>query len=260
MAKREIPEINAGSMADIAFLLLIFFLVTTTMDKDKAYVRDIPKKVEITVTEPVIVEERNICAIQANSKNQLMVRGELMENPDEISDRVVEFYSTNEIKNDVTNNFPMYSRINKTQIEENIRSAEAQAEEVENTPDASPDIIDFKWKQVDEWENKKAALLLYGKSELPEIHFQAHVRIEVQKETAYELFAKIHSECREAIYELRDKAAKDIFGESYGAITKRYDQNESDAQKQKESAEDKAKLDLLKILYPDRFIEVTPKK
>jgi len=44
MAKREIPEINAGSMADIAFLLLLFFLVTTTMDKDQAYIRSIPKK------------------------------------------------------------------------------------------------------------------------------------------------------------------------------------------------------------------------
>ena len=44
MARRDIPEINAGSMADIAFLLLIFFLVTTTMDKDQAYVRNIPKR------------------------------------------------------------------------------------------------------------------------------------------------------------------------------------------------------------------------
>ena len=79
MANREIPEINAGSMADIAFLLLIFFLVTTTMDKDTAYVRNIPKKVIVT-TPPVEVEKRNIMAIKANSQNQLMVREELMQN------------------------------------------------------------------------------------------------------------------------------------------------------------------------------------
>jgi biopolymer transport protein ExbD len=260
MAKRDIPEINAGSMADIAFLLLIFFLVTTTMDKDTAYIRSIPKKVEIEKKDNPPVEKRNICAIQANSRNQLMVRGELMTNPDEISERVVEFYTTNEKQNDVTNNFPMYSRIDLKTIEENIRTAEAAAEAVEETPGASADIIDFKWKQVDEWENKKKALKLYGKKELPEIHFQAHVRIEVQKATAYELFAKIQSEIEEAIFELRDGAAKDIFGESYGNIVKRYDANEGDKSKKAQAQEDKEKIDLLKILYPDRFIEVTPKK
>jgi len=258
MANRDIPEINAGSMADIAFLLLIFFLVTTTMDKDAAYVRNIPKKIEVVVTDPVVVEERNICAIQANNKNQLMVRGELMSNPDDISVRVVEFYQMNEAQNDPTNNFPMYSRITMEKIDENISIAEAAAEAVEETPDASQDIIDFKWKQVAEWEAKKSALNFYsnngsnGKNELPEIHFQAHIRIEVMQETAYELFAKIQSEIEEAIFELRDGAAEDVFNESYGTITARYAMNQE--------AVDKEKIDLLKILYPDRFIEVTPKR
>ncbi|TNE75593.1 MAG: biopolymer transporter ExbD [Bacteroidetes bacterium] len=259
MANRDIPEINAGSMADIAFLLLIFFLVTTTMDKDTAYVRSIPKKV-LVKTPPVDVEKRNICAILANSKNQLMVRGELMSNPDDISERVIEWYTTNEKQNDVTNNFPMYSRISMAEIEAQIASTTKDAEAMENTPNASADIIDFKWKQVQEWENKKKALKLYGRNELPEIQFQAHVRIEVQKATAYELFAKIQSELEEAIFTLRDKASLEIFGESYGVIKKRYDANEGDKTKQAQAREDKDKLDLLKILYPDRFIEVTPKK
>jgi biopolymer transport protein ExbD len=255
MAKREIPEINAGSMADIAFLLLIFFLVTTTMDKDQAYLRDIPKRIEVPIDVKVEVEKRNIFAIRANSNNDLMVRAELMQNPDDISDRVIEFYTKNEIKNDPTNDFPMYSRISMEEIEDNLRAAEAEAEAVENTPNAMQDIIDFKYRQVDEWANKRNALKLLGKPELPEIHFQAHIRIEVQQATEYKLFAKIQSELEEAIYELRDKAAQDIFGESYGVIKRRYD-----VDKKLDAKRDKEKLDLLSILYPTKFIEVTPKK
>ena len=64
MANRDIPEINAGSMADIAFLLLLFFLVTTTMDKDQAYVRNIPKKIEIPPEDLPDVQKRNICNLR----------------------------------------------------------------------------------------------------------------------------------------------------------------------------------------------------
>ena len=134
MAKRDIPEINAGSMADIAFLLLIFFLVTTTMDRDKAYIRDIPKNVEVVIP-PAPVPERDILAIKANSANQLMVRDELMENPDDISERILEFYRINsELSGDAMmaamgdpnhpgNNFPFYSRISKAGIESRIQAA-----------------------------------------------------------------------------------------------------------------------------------------
>ncbi len=252
MAKRDTPEVNAGSMADIAFLLLIFFLVTTTMDKDQAYIRNIPKIIEKKKENPDPVEKRDIFAIQANSQNQLMVRGELMRDPDDISERIIEFYRENEQVNDVTNDFPMYSRITMPEIESLLDQSITAAEEVEATPGALADIIDFKWRQVAEWEKKKRALEILGTNKLAEISVQAHIRIEVQKGTEYELFAKIQSEVEQGLFELRDDAAMKIFKESYQSIKSRLAMDKG--------AEDREKIQLLKILYPDRIIEVTPKR
>ena len=59
--KRKIQEINAGSMADIAFLLLIFFLVATTMNVDTGLVRVLPPMPDPNVKqEDIKVKERNL--------------------------------------------------------------------------------------------------------------------------------------------------------------------------------------------------------
>ncbi|WP_026998645.1 ExbD/TolR family protein [Eisenibacter elegans] len=72
---RGIPEINAGSMADIAFLLLIFFLVTTTIATDKGVNIILPPKKEQDIP-PVKFNERNLFKVIVNTKNQLLVDGE----------------------------------------------------------------------------------------------------------------------------------------------------------------------------------------
>jgi hypothetical protein len=77
MAKRAAPEVNAGSMADIAFLLLIFFLVTTTIEKDSGINRKLPPMEE--TEEDVIIKQKNIFTVLLNGKDQLLVEDELME-------------------------------------------------------------------------------------------------------------------------------------------------------------------------------------
>lgn len=77
MAKRELQEINAGSMADIAFLLLIFFLVTTTMDTDTGIARKLPPMPENKdQLDNQKVKERNVFAVLINKDDQLLVEGE----------------------------------------------------------------------------------------------------------------------------------------------------------------------------------------
>lgn len=78
MAKRAAPEVNAGSMADIAFLLLIFFLVTTTIEKDKGILRSLPP-IDDTETEPPIIKQKNLFTILVHRENRLFVEEEDMD-------------------------------------------------------------------------------------------------------------------------------------------------------------------------------------
>ena len=75
---RNPPEVNASSMADIAFLLLIFFLVTTTIASDKGLPITLPPK-RTDETDQMRVNERNVHTILINSQDKLLVEGDPME-------------------------------------------------------------------------------------------------------------------------------------------------------------------------------------
>lgn len=76
MSRRQVSEINAGSMADIAFLLLIFFLVTTTLEVDSGISRKIPPK-QNKPTE-IVIKDKNILEIDINKNNELFVEGNVI--------------------------------------------------------------------------------------------------------------------------------------------------------------------------------------
>ncbi len=78
MAKRSAPEVNAGSMADIAFLLLIFFLVTTTIEVDSGIQSKLPPPLPEDV-EPPKIKQKNIFQVLVNQDNRLLVENEDMQ-------------------------------------------------------------------------------------------------------------------------------------------------------------------------------------
>ena len=105
MAKKSVKdrvsnEINAGSMADIAFLLLIFFLVTTTIDVDKGVLVKLPPWSD---EEPDITKlnKRNVFSVLVNAQNQLLVRGELT-NVADLKERTKEFIANPQKREDLS--------------------------------------------------------------------------------------------------------------------------------------------------------------
>lgn len=79
MARRAgAPEVNAGSMADIAFLLLIFFLVTTTIETDAGLDRMLPP-IEPPKDIDVVIKQKNIFQVNINKNGQLLADEELID-------------------------------------------------------------------------------------------------------------------------------------------------------------------------------------
>ena len=77
MPRRPGGTYSAASMADIAFLLLIFFLVATTMDVDSGLSRKLPAMPQTDITPPdQMIKERNVFVVLINANDQLMVEGQ----------------------------------------------------------------------------------------------------------------------------------------------------------------------------------------
>ena len=89
--KRKVPAMNATSSADIAFMLLIFFLITTSMDTDKGLARRLPPPVpKDQKKNDVDVNKRNLVVVLINSSNQILFNGEPTDIK-QLKDKVKEF-------------------------------------------------------------------------------------------------------------------------------------------------------------------------
>ncbi|MBQ5647729.1 MAG: biopolymer transporter ExbD [Alistipes sp.] len=90
-SKKNIPEINASSQADIAFTVLIFFLVVSTMDVDTGIVRVLPPMADPNMKqEDIKVKERNLLLVFVSGSGNLMAGGKVV-TLDALRDRAKEF-------------------------------------------------------------------------------------------------------------------------------------------------------------------------
>jgi biopolymer transport protein ExbD len=102
MARRELEPINAGSMADIAFLLLIFFLVATTMDIDTGLSRLLPPMPEEDQqNDQSEIRERNVFVVLINKDDQLFVEKEVVD-ISQLKDLTKEFIMNPENKSNLS--------------------------------------------------------------------------------------------------------------------------------------------------------------
>lgn len=91
---KQHPEVNAGSMADIAFLLLIFFLVTATISSDEGINRKLPAECPPGTDCETMIPERNLFRISINNKDEIMVENEIID-LDELKDLTKLFINNN---------------------------------------------------------------------------------------------------------------------------------------------------------------------
>lgn len=88
--KRKVPGLNTTSTADISFMLLIFFLVTSSMDTDKGLPRQLPQLKDEKKEVELKVKERNVLEIRLDARNAMTCNGEPTTN-EELTERIKAF-------------------------------------------------------------------------------------------------------------------------------------------------------------------------
>ena len=183
---RQVGDINASSQADIAFLLLIFFLVTTSMDVDQGLLRQLPPPSTET-PEAQQINERNIFIVLINKDNQLAIEGDYADF-NELTDRTIKFLT---------------NPTNADNLSEQVK-ASAKYDELAGNPD-----------KKSEAEAVKAVLDNCGDVNIT----RGVVSLQNDRGTKYETYIQVQNSIVAAFNICRDNFAKEYFGKVYDEIT-----------------------------------------
>jgi biopolymer transport protein ExbD len=232
MAKREIEEINASSMADIAFLLLVFFLVTSTFLKEKVQDERLPQK---TDQEGVKLKPYNVLTILANKNDLILVEDDIYINQgsevEEIAELVKKFYvhpaSESEDK------WPKVSLITQKQCEDSVASNAAKSA-------LAPDNLNYSM-ELKKWEKRLSACEVLGGS-YSEISEKAVIGITLDNSTKYETYIKVLDGILSGLTDLRNELCQQKFQRDYTDLDE-------------DIEEEKKIMDAIEMVYPKRIFK-----
>jgi hypothetical protein len=269
MARRELAEINAGSMADIAFLLLIFWLVTTTIDSDEGIKRQLPPPVPPDIDVPQ-AKEQNVFNVKVNFLDELLVEAEPLD-IENLKDKAKDFLiatgdgimAHNVGRETVSKNrevvlvtgangktnaaFPERVWVRKVDVKQRIAEYEAflAAAEDENRKKNYT-------KVLENWQDKLATIELLG-GDYKELPSSALISMQNDNATTYDTYLQVQNELQSAVNELRDELAVAKFGRTYKELEDLYNRNTEDGELLK-------KIIAVRSVYPQRISEAEPRE
>ncbi len=232
MPIRKLDEINAGSMADIAFLLLIFFIVTTTMSLESGILQVLPVKSENT--ESVQFNDRNVFSIVINNDNDILIETE-PHDISELGELLYHFLTANMFSPEKDVKQVMYTKKDIYEVENQLREAREALKENPNSIRAQSTVSKLE-------KAKLVCEVMPGQSflQITELHA---IQIKQKANTSYGIYIKVKTEIGKVINQLRDEWSRSLFnGLSY------FDLDRSDKR-------DHKKIKIIEALVPGQIME-----
>jgi len=219
---RDLEEINASSMADIAFLLLIFFLVTTTLHKEKVMEERLPQR---TTGDAPLVLPKNVLEIVANRKDQILLEREPA-TIDDIKEKVKEFY----VHPLTAQNWPKLTPVKRAEVEAKLKLYKGYV---------AQNVVAYE-DSVSIFEKKLATIELVG--DYNELSEKGMVTIQLDNSTKFDTYLKVLDQIMLGLNELRNELSVEKFNIPYERLNER-------------DEDDRAKLKALRMVYPKRIMK-----
>ena len=152
MSRRKQQGVDASSIADIAFILLAFIIIATTLEKESGLPAVLPQKRDTEAPKPPEINEKNILEILINKEDQLLIEGEWDKTLNDIVDVVKEFMTNPNDADDL----PRMDVVSEEECLKNIAILKANKEAARGTA------LGIVNDQLKKWETKLDAVKLVG--------------------------------------------------------------------------------------------------